>query len=123
MNRRCSLMGSAAAAQAVFGQTASNQVSTSMIGVGNRGSYLLTGVIAQSTARVVALCDIKADRLDKAATAASKFNPATTSDWHKVIERKDVEAVFIATLPYLHAEMAVAALNAGKHVTVRNRSA
>ncbi len=116
MNRRYFLMGSAAAAQAVLAQAPSAQVPTAMIGVGNRGSYLLTGVLAQPNARVVALCDIKPDRLDKAATAASKYNPATTSDWHSIVYRKDVDAVFIATPPYLHAEMAVAALKAGKNV-------
>ena len=116
MNRRHFLMSSAVAAQAVFGQSPNSQVGTAMIGVGNRGSYLLTGVMAQQNARVVALCDNKPDRLDKAATAAAKSNPATTADWHKIIDRKDVDAVFIATPPYLHAEMAVAALKAGKHV-------
>ncbi len=116
MNRRHFLMGSAAAAQAVFGQSPGEQVATALIGVGNRGSYLLTGVMAQTDARVVALCDTKPDRLDKAATAAAKFNPATTADWRKIIDRKDVDAVFIATPPFLHAEMAVAALQAGKHV-------
>lgn len=116
MNRRHFLITSGAAAHSVFGQAPSNQVPTALIGVGNRGSYLLTGVMAQSNARVVALCDIKADRLDKAATVAAKFNPATTSDWRKIIDRKDVDAVYIATPPYLHAEMAVAALKAGKHV-------
>ena len=63
-----------------------------------------------------ALCDIKPDRLDKAASAAAKDNPATYADWQRVIDRKDVDAVFIATPPYLHSEMAIAAIKAGKHV-------
>ena len=33
-----------------------------------------------------------------------------------MLDRKDIEAVVIATPPHLHAEMAVAALQAGKHV-------
>ena len=69
-----------------------------------------------------ALCDINPDRLDKAATAASKDNPKTYSDWRQVIDSKDIEAVYIATPPYLHAEMASAALKAGKHVYCKNRS-
>ncbi len=89
---------------------------TAMIGVGNRGSYLLQGVIQQPNAKVAMLCDIKPDRLDKAATAASKDNPATTSDWRKVLDNKEIQVVFIASPPYLHAEMAIAALKAGKHV-------
>ena len=114
VNRRMFLMGSAAAVAA--GQTAQTVVGTGMIGVGNRGSYLLEAVMAQSSARVLALCDTKPDRLDKAATAAAKSNPATYSDWRRIIDRKDIGAVFIATPPDLHSEMAVAALQAGKHV-------
>src|SRR5262249_3293408 len=63
-----------------------------------------------------ALCDIKPDRLDKAATAAARDNPATFTDWRRVINDKYVDAVFIATPPYLHPEMAIAAIKSGKHV-------
>jgi predicted dehydrogenase len=111
-NRRIFLLASAAAASA---QTA-QRVGTGMIGVGNRGSHLLTGVLQQPEAKVLALCDIKPDRLDKAATAAAKENPKTYADWRKIIDSKDIDAVFIATPPHLHSEMAVAALEAGKHV-------
>jgi predicted dehydrogenase len=101
---------------AASAQTPSQSVGTGMIGVGNRGSYLLRAVLAQPNAKVLALCDLKPDRLDKAATAAARDNPATTADWKKIIERKDIDAVFIATPPDLHSEMAVAALRAGKNV-------
>jgi len=115
LHRRSFLLGSAAAARAVFGQT-SEKVRTAMIGTGNRGSYLLQGVLQRPNAQVVALCDIKPDRLDKAATAAARDNPTTTPDWRRIIDRKDIDAVFIATPPYLHSEMAVAALKSGKNV-------
>jgi len=97
-------------------QTSQQVVGTALIGTGNRGSYLLEGILAQAPARVVAVCDTKPDRLDKAATVAARDKPATYSDWHKAIDSKDVDAVFIATPPDLHSEMAVAALKAGKHV-------
>jgi myo-inositol 2-dehydrogenase / D-chiro-inositol 1-dehydrogenase len=112
MDRRVFLLSSAVAASAQPSQA----VGTGMIGVGNRGSGLLRGVLQQSDAKVLALCDIKPDRLDKAATAAAKDNPKTYTEWRAVIERKDIDAVFIATPPHLHSEMAVAALQAGKHV-------
>lgn len=114
MNRRSFVVGSAAAIAAA--QSANDQVATAVIGVGNRGSYLLSAVLKQPDARVVALCDLKPDRLDKAATSAAQHNPATTTDWRKIIDRKDVDAVYIATPPHLHSEMAIAALKAGKHV-------
>lgn len=117
IDRRHFLVTSAAAAQAAFGQgDAAQRIPTAMIGTGNRGSHVLKGILEQPNARVAALCDIKAARLDAAATAAAKDNPATYSDWRKIIDRKDIDAVFIATPPHLHSEMAIAALQAGKHV-------
>ncbi len=115
LDRRYFLLGSAMAARVASGQTDS-RIPTAVIGTGNRGSHLLRGVLEQFNAKVAALCDIKPDRLDKAASAAAKDNPATFADWRRVIERKDIDAVFIATPPHLHSEMAIAALQAGKHV-------
>lgn len=113
VDRRVFLLGSALAAQAFQSE---KTVGTAMIGTGNRGSFLLQGVLQQPNAKVLALCDIKPDRLDKAASTAARDNPATYADWQRVIDRKDVDAVFIATPPYLHSEMALAAIKAGKHV-------
>jgi myo-inositol 2-dehydrogenase/D-chiro-inositol 1-dehydrogenase len=113
VNRRSFLLGSALAAHAAQPE---NTVGTASIGVGNRGSFLLQGVLRQPNAKVLALCDIKPDRLDKAASAAARDNPATYADWRRIIERKDIDAVFIATPPHLHSEMAIAAIKAGKHV-------
>src|SRR5579871_399698 len=113
LDRRVFLLGSAMAAQAY---QAERPIGTAMIGTGNRGSFLLQGVLQQPDAKVAAVCDIKPDRLDKAATAAARDRPATETDWRKLIDRKDVDAVFIATPPYLHSEMAIAAIQAGKHV-------
>lgn len=116
LKRRHFLMGSGFAAQSALSQTAAERIPTAMIGVGNRGTSVLKGVLEQPSAKVAALCDLKAARLDAAATVAARDNPATYSEWRKIIDRKDIEAVFIATPPHLHSEMAVAALQAGKHV-------
>lgn len=113
LDRRTFLAGAASAALA---RPASDTVNAALIGVGNRGSYLLRSVLVQTGVKVVALCDIKPDRLDKAATAAARDNPQTFTDYRKLIERKDINAVFIASPCDLHVEMAIAALEAGKHV-------
>jgi myo-inositol 2-dehydrogenase/D-chiro-inositol 1-dehydrogenase len=116
VDRRSFLIGSALAAHVAQAAQDEPKVTTAMIGIGNRGSFLLQAVLHQSNSKVLALCDIKPDRLDKAATAAARDNPATYTDWRKIVDRKDVDAVFIATPPYLHSEMAIAAIQAGKHV-------
>jgi myo-inositol 2-dehydrogenase / D-chiro-inositol 1-dehydrogenase len=114
VNRRFFLLGGSALAAHAF--QSETTVGTGMIGTGGRGSFLLQGVLKQPNAKVIALCDIKPDRLDKAASAAARDNPATYADWHRIIENKDIDAVFIATPPYLHSEMAIAAIKAGKNV-------
>jgi predicted dehydrogenase len=117
MNRRDfvrSATGAALAGRAAYAQE--QEVRVGMIGTGNRGSYLLRTVLTQPGVKVTALCDTKPDRLDKAATAAAAHNPATISDYRKLLERKDIDAVYIATPCDLHVEMAIAAIKAGKHV-------
>jgi len=119
VNRRYFLMGSlgaAVAARRARSQAAGAPIGAGMIGVGGRGTADLRAVLAQSGVKVNALCDLKPDRLDKAASLASAHKPATFKDYHELLARKDVEAVFIATPCDLHVEMAIAALKAGKHV-------
>ncbi len=40
----------------------------------------------------------------------------TESDWRKIIERKDIDIIDIALPTFLHAEVAIAAAQAGKHL-------
>lgn len=39
-----------------------------------------------------------------------------TTDWHTLLDREDIDVIDILTPTYLHKEMAVAAMKAGKHV-------
>src|SRR5438046_1256588 len=114
--RRALLLGAVSSAILRRAGAADEAIGAGMIGVGNRGSLLLKTVLEDPHARVVAICDIKSDRSDRAATTAARDKPATMSDYRRLLERKDVQAVFIATPCDLHVEMAIAALRAGKHV-------
>ncbi len=116
MNRRYFLMGSVAAAGSQVARAQAATISAGLIGTGNRGSADLASVMAQPGSKVTALCDIKGDRLDKAATVAAAHKPTTYRDYHELLARKDIDAVVIATPCDLHVEMAIAALKAGKHV-------
>ncbi|MCL2647131.1 MAG: Gfo/Idh/MocA family oxidoreductase [Phycisphaerales bacterium] len=44
-------------------------------------------------------------------------------DWRKLLSRKDIDAIFIGTWPYMHKEMSIAALEANKHVFCQARMA
>jgi predicted dehydrogenase len=53
------------------------------------------------------------------AAAAEKYGWAeTATDWRSVLERDDIHIVDICAPGWMHAEIAVAALEAGKHVLV-----
>lgn len=97
-------------------QSGAEPIGAAVIGTGNRGSYLLRGALEQPGVKVTALCDVKPDRLDSAATLAARDKPRTYTDYRRLLEQPDVGAVFIATPCDLHVEMAIAALKAGKHV-------
>ncbi len=114
LDRRLFLMGSLGAAARA--QVPEESVGTGFVGTGNRGAYLLQTVLGEPGAKVVAVCDIKPERRDKAATLAARDTPATYTDYRRLLDDKAVKAVFIATPCDLHAEMAIAALQAGKQV-------
>src|SRR3954463_5175746 len=54
---------------------------------------------------------------DRVAEAAARLGWAETeTDWHRLLERDDVDLVDVCTPGDTHAEIAIAALEAGKHV-------
>ena len=121
--RRSFLTGAAAAASLAaaaaplgLAQDSTAPIRTAHIGVGSRGSSLLRQVLSQPNVRVNAICDADSLTRDQALTAAARDNPKSVSEWRAVLDLKNVDAVYIATPCDLHAEMAVAALEAGKHV-------
>ena len=119
LNRRHFFLGVAAAAAArrtASAQSANGSIQTALIGSGGRGQTLLRGVLLQPEAKVTAICDIKPDRLDQAATLAARDKPTTYRDYKELLENPYIDAVYIASPCDLHVEMAIAALAAGKHV-------
>jgi predicted dehydrogenase len=89
-------------------------VNCAFIGTGSQGTYDLKRALSVTGVRFVALCDIYKPVLDR----ALQLCPGATgySDYRQALDRKDVEAVLIATPLHVHAPIAVDALKAGKHV-------
>ncbi|MBI3923020.1 MAG: Gfo/Idh/MocA family oxidoreductase [Armatimonadetes bacterium] len=87
---------------------ANDRIGIGNIGVGGMGSYHVRR-------DAVAVCDVDANHL---ADAAKKVvgNPFLCKDYRYLLDRKDVEAVMIATPDHWHALMTVHACQAGKDV-------
>ncbi|HEY3837020.1 MAG TPA: Gfo/Idh/MocA family oxidoreductase [Bryobacteraceae bacterium] len=118
----------------VFAQPApSDRINFGHIGIGGRGTGFLrpetggptkpspnlggTGDRTLRPSRSIALCDVDTGRLDKAATRVGG-HPKIYRDFRRLLEDKDVDAVFIATPDHWHALMTVMACEAGKDVYV-----
>ncbi|MBI3683622.1 MAG: Gfo/Idh/MocA family oxidoreductase [Acidobacteria bacterium] len=118
--RRTFLTTALAGAPALLpAQSPNEAIEVAVIGVGNRGSYLLRHVMNVAGVKIVALCDLDEQRLADAKKRAEEkgFSPATYTDFRKMLdERKDIEAVIIATPVDTHKGIAVAALEVGKNV-------
>ena len=62
---------------------------------------------------IKAVCDIKPEALK---AASELFRCDGYSDYRELLKRDDIDVVHILTPHYLHAPMAIAAMNAGRHV-------
>jgi len=93
-----------------------------VIGLNSRAYAHLSSLKAnKSAARITYVCDVDANILRKFADATAKEMGETANsekDFRKVLERKDVDAITIASPDHWHTPMAIAGLQAGKHVYV-----
>jgi predicted dehydrogenase len=65
----------------------------------------------------VEILSVVSRRVDRARAVAEQHGiPNASTDWRDVVNDPHVDAVVIATPPYLHHQMVIAALEAGKHV-------
>ena len=105
------------AAQTSRALGANDRVRLGFIGVANRGGQLMTAFMEHADMEIVALCDVHKPTLDKA-NGRVEGKAAAYADFRKLIERKDVDAVVIATPDHWHAVQTVDACDAGKDVYV-----
>jgi predicted dehydrogenase len=108
---------SAGAPAILSAQSLSNPVLYGVIGTGTEGCTLLRFLTTIPEGRCIATCDIYPPNLKKGVETIGT-NPETYEDYRKMLERKDLDAVLIATPLNLHAQMVLDALSAGKQVFV-----
>lgn len=91
------------------------QLRVGVIGCG-AGLFHLEGYAEEPRVKIEALAGLDTDRCTSLAT---RFNvPRIHSDYRELLEQDDIDAVSIAVPNSLHAPVAIAALDAGKHVLI-----
>jgi len=99
-----------------------DRLNFAVIGLNGRAYAHLSALkVNQSAARISHVCDVDSKILRKFADRVQQEMgeaPATDNDFRGILEQKDVDAITIATPDHWHAPMAIAALQAGKHVYV-----
>lgn len=115
---------------------ANDRVRMGFIGVGNRGSQLLNLFMKNQDVEIAALCDVYepyihrdlskvhpryiAELGERIPKMGEKFsgNPDRYTDFRKLLDKKDIDAVCIATPDHWHATQTIMALHAGKDIYV-----
>jgi len=123
-NRRTFLQTSAAGAAAfafspllepIMAMPFSQALNVGVIGLGRQGRSIVGELAKMDNVTIAAVCDIDDSRLQsglRRARGAEGF-----ADHRELLDKMpDVQAVFVATPTHLHREIAVDALDAGRHV-------
>jgi predicted dehydrogenase len=91
-------------------------VKIAVVGVGYWGPNLVRNLHELSAASLEMVCDLRPEALGRIEGRYPAL--ATTGDYAEVLADGEIEAVVLATPVGTHAELATAALEAGKHVLV-----
>ena len=103
--------------RSALGASAADRIVLGAIGVGGRGSGLLGMALGRDDVSVAAVSDVDRNHLD-AAVRATGGSAEGFGDYRKILDRKDVDAVVIATPDHWHAVASIDAMRAGKDVYV-----
>jgi predicted dehydrogenase len=115
------------AATVLRAQGANDAIRVAFIGMGSKvkiggmGRNDMKACRAVPGVRIAALCDVDSANLGYAVQDcdAHKEKPETFRDYRKLLERKDIDAVWVTTPNHWHALVSIHAAQAGKHVFVQ----
>ena len=116
LSRRSVLAMTAASATRVLG--ANDRIRLGLIGSGGRGQHLMRMANQAGGHQWVAICDAWDQRRDEAIQFANGDSVAKIADYRALLDRKDIDAVIVATWDHLHSQIGADACRAGKDVFV-----
>jgi predicted dehydrogenase len=121
--KRCAVSGSVVAAGALMPASvlgANDRINFGVIGLGNMGTGHLRSLVKRSEAdniQCVAVSDVYQKRITRAQGIVAGGEGYL--DYRRLLDRKEIDAVVIATPDHWHAKIAIDAMEAGKHVYVQ----
>ncbi len=92
---------------------ANEKLGVGLIGCGGQGTHHLHKLVANPELKVVGVCDIYKPRLESAKTVSGATG---YHHYRDLLDRKDIDCVWIATPEHWHSRMAIDAMEAGKDV-------
>ena len=95
--------------------TSNDTINVAVIGMGIMGNNNVNTALKVPGVQLVAACDLYSGRLERAQEVHGK-DLFVTNDYRKILDRKDIDAVIIATSDQWHAHITKEALQKGKHV-------
>jgi predicted dehydrogenase len=95
--------------------TANDQVNIAVIGMGIMGFSNAETSVQIPGVKLVGVCDLYTGRLDRAKEVYGN-DIFVTKNYKEILDRKDIDAVIVATSDHWHDRISIEAMNKGKHV-------
>jgi predicted dehydrogenase len=101
---------------------ANERINIAVIGVNSRGNSMCGTIARLKDVQIATVCDVDTRAIPNALKTIAGTDhahvPKTEKDLRKVLEDKDVDAIYTATPDHWHAPLTIMACQAGKHVYV-----
>ncbi len=94
----------------------SEKIKVGIIGYGVRGKEMVRNIRENDTYQIMGISEIEEESLKEIKADPEFKNIEVYKDYRKLLEREEIEAVFIFTPQFTHKEIAINAFNSGKSV-------
>ncbi|MEO6148626.1 MAG: Gfo/Idh/MocA family oxidoreductase [Mucilaginibacter sp.] len=115
------LIGSSLSASGFYKGSPNNKVVVGVVGVNSRGGFLAQKLAKLKDVEIGYICDVDSNVLARVIADIEKLTgkkPQGFTDIRKLLEKKDLDAIVVATPDHWHAPATIIGCQAGKHVYV-----